>query len=153
MSGSDVIGVVILARHGDREGFYQDPITYTASATKITALGNVRGFDHYAHGLLIHFRVGTRVPAWTAVSVDVHQCIVPDLRAGNEHCALRSNTSTSSGRWRRRARCHLRLVYICGPRFMAGNVKLQFDACQRHDCPSASRRIPIRSKYAFFYFI
>ncbi len=42
MSSSDVIGVVILARHGDREGFYQDPLTYTASATKITALGNVR---------------------------------------------------------------------------------------------------------------
>ncbi len=42
MPSSDVIGVVILARHGDREGFYQDPLTYTASATKITALGNVR---------------------------------------------------------------------------------------------------------------
>ena len=39
---STVIGVVILARHGDREGFYQDPNTYTASSTTITPLGEVR---------------------------------------------------------------------------------------------------------------
>ncbi|KAH9950621.1 phosphoglycerate mutase-like protein [Amylocystis lapponica] len=36
---STVIGVVVLARHGDRQGFYQDPDTYTASSTAITALG------------------------------------------------------------------------------------------------------------------
>ena len=45
MSTSDqstVLGVVVLARHGDRQGFYQDPETYTASATAITPLGEVR---------------------------------------------------------------------------------------------------------------
>jgi len=35
-----VLGVVLLIRHGDREGFYQDPITYDASHTTITPLGN-----------------------------------------------------------------------------------------------------------------
>ena len=39
--GSTVLGVVLLARHGDREGFYQDPNTYTASNTTITPLGEV----------------------------------------------------------------------------------------------------------------
>ena len=39
---STVIGAVILARHGDRQGFYQDPNTYSASATAITPLGEVR---------------------------------------------------------------------------------------------------------------
>src|ERR1700761_6015537 len=34
-----VLGIVILARHGDRLGFYQDPTTYTASGTSITPLG------------------------------------------------------------------------------------------------------------------
>jgi len=34
-----IIGIVVLARHGDREGFYQDPDTYTASSTQITPLG------------------------------------------------------------------------------------------------------------------
>ncbi|SCZ88234.1 BZ3500_MvSof-1268-A1-R1_Chr2-1g04276 [Microbotryum saponariae] len=34
-----VIGVVLLARHGDRAGFYQNPNTYAASKTSITPLG------------------------------------------------------------------------------------------------------------------
>ncbi|EPT00307.1 hypothetical protein FOMPIDRAFT_1163334 [Fomitopsis schrenkii] len=38
-SSSDVIGVVIIARHGDRRGYYQSPDTYTASDTIITPLG------------------------------------------------------------------------------------------------------------------
>lgn len=41
-SSSGLLGVVILARHGDREGFYQDPLTYTAALTSITPLGDVR---------------------------------------------------------------------------------------------------------------
>ncbi len=38
---SKVLGIVVFARHGDRQGFYQDPNTYTASATSITPLGEV----------------------------------------------------------------------------------------------------------------
>ena len=38
---SKVLGVVVFARHGDRQGFYQDPDTYTASSTVITPLGEV----------------------------------------------------------------------------------------------------------------
>ncbi len=38
---SKILGLVLIARHGDREGFYQDPTTYTASATSITPLGVV----------------------------------------------------------------------------------------------------------------
>lgn len=41
-STSGLLGVVVIARHGDREGFYQDPLTYTASETSITPLGDVR---------------------------------------------------------------------------------------------------------------
>lgn len=52
MSSSDnVIGVVVIARHGDREGFYQDPLTYSASLTQITPLGNVR--RAYFHRMLL----------------------------------------------------------------------------------------------------
>ncbi|KAG8748142.1 hypothetical protein FRC10_008875 [Ceratobasidium sp. 414] len=36
---STVIGVVVLTRHGDRQGFYQSPDTYTAAQTAITPLG------------------------------------------------------------------------------------------------------------------
>jgi hypothetical protein len=47
MSNSDskILGVVLLIRHGDREGFYQDPDTYDAANTAITPLGNVQEFQ------------------------------------------------------------------------------------------------------------
>ncbi|KAJ7164700.1 histidine phosphatase superfamily [Mycena crocata] len=38
-SNSTVLGVVILTRHGDRQGFYQSPTTYSPTATSITPLG------------------------------------------------------------------------------------------------------------------
>ncbi|KDQ62176.1 hypothetical protein JAAARDRAFT_30078 [Jaapia argillacea MUCL 33604] len=44
-SDSTVLGVVLLIRHGDRQGFYQDPKTYTPSATSITPLGNVQEYQ------------------------------------------------------------------------------------------------------------
>lgn len=37
--------MVVLARHGDREGFYQNSTDYTPSGTAITALGNVQEFQ------------------------------------------------------------------------------------------------------------
>ncbi|ORY50682.1 histidine phosphatase superfamily [Leucosporidium creatinivorum] len=39
------LGAVILARHGDRQGFYQDPNGYTASDTAITPLGEVQNYQ------------------------------------------------------------------------------------------------------------
>jgi prostatic aicd phosphatase len=42
---SQVLGVVVVSRHGDRRGFYQDPKTYTPSNTEITPLGNQQSFQ------------------------------------------------------------------------------------------------------------
>lgn len=42
---STVIGVVIVTRHGDRQGFYQDPKSYTASDTTITPLGSLQEYQ------------------------------------------------------------------------------------------------------------
>ncbi|KAF9454839.1 phosphoglycerate mutase-like protein [Macrolepiota fuliginosa MF-IS2] len=42
---SQVLGVVFLVRHGDRQGFYQDPKSYTPSNTAITALGTQEEFQ------------------------------------------------------------------------------------------------------------
>jgi hypothetical protein len=39
---SRVLGVIVIARNGDRSSFYQDPFTYAASDTATTALGEVR---------------------------------------------------------------------------------------------------------------
>lgn len=38
---SKVLGVIIIARNGDRSSLYQDPFTYAASDTETTALGEV----------------------------------------------------------------------------------------------------------------
>ncbi|KAF8805235.1 phosphoglycerate mutase-like protein [Phlegmacium glaucopus] len=38
---SKVLGVIIIARNGDRHDFYQDPFTYSGSNTGTTALGEV----------------------------------------------------------------------------------------------------------------
>ncbi|KAG5648396.1 hypothetical protein DXG03_004970 [Asterophora parasitica] len=42
---SKVLGVVLLVRHGDRQGFYQNPSTYTPSNTVLTPLGNQQEFQ------------------------------------------------------------------------------------------------------------
>ena len=34
-----IAGIVVLTRHGDRQGFYQSPTTYAASKTNLTVLG------------------------------------------------------------------------------------------------------------------
>ena len=38
---SEVIGVIVLARNGDRTEYYQDPKTYRGTFTQTTALGEV----------------------------------------------------------------------------------------------------------------
>lgn len=44
MSSSNILGVVLIARHGDRVEFWQDPETYTTSDTSITPLGEAQEF-------------------------------------------------------------------------------------------------------------
>jgi len=44
-SDGKLLGVVILTRHGDRAGFYQDPDTYEATSTVITPLGTKQEFQ------------------------------------------------------------------------------------------------------------
>jgi len=41
----NVLGVVLLVRHGDREGFYQNATDYTPSNTAITPLGNTQEYQ------------------------------------------------------------------------------------------------------------
>ena len=42
VSASTLLGVVLLARHGDRLEFFQDPFTYNPAQTFLTPLGSVR---------------------------------------------------------------------------------------------------------------
>lgn len=50
---SKVLGVIIIARNGDRYSYYQDPFNYAASDTATTALGEVRSiFSRFLQYLL-----------------------------------------------------------------------------------------------------
>lgn len=42
---SKVLGVIVIARNGDRFNYYQDPFTYAASNTETTALGEVESHN------------------------------------------------------------------------------------------------------------
>jgi hypothetical protein len=50
----DLLGVVVLARHGDRDGFYQHPETYDASETELTPLGEVRTRNFPSYSATFH---------------------------------------------------------------------------------------------------
>jgi len=39
IANDTLLGIVLIARHGDRLEFFQDPVTYTTSSTSITPLG------------------------------------------------------------------------------------------------------------------
>jgi prostatic aicd phosphatase len=41
-TAAGLVGVVLLARHGDRTTYYQDPNTYNSTQAYITPLGEVR---------------------------------------------------------------------------------------------------------------
>ncbi|KAL4262408.1 Histidine phosphatase superfamily protein [Pleurotus pulmonarius] len=47
---SEILGVVVLARNGDRTAYYQDPSSYSGSATETTALGEA---DSHQLGALL----------------------------------------------------------------------------------------------------
>ncbi len=61
-----ILGVVILARHGDREEFFQDPYSYETAHTTLTPLGEVWTKSPsfavtYGHLTLLGTRSPTRV--------------------------------------------------------------------------------------------
>ncbi|KAJ8515812.1 hypothetical protein ONZ45_g6809 [Pleurotus djamor] len=42
---SEILGVVVIVRNGDRTAYYQDPESYSGSATETTALGEAESFQ------------------------------------------------------------------------------------------------------------
>jgi lysosomal acid phosphatase len=72
---SQVIGVIVLARNGDRLEYYQDPVNYGATFTETTPLGEVSkaSSDHPRNGLMKRtlLSIGPVVPAWLLVEVSL----------------------------------------------------------------------------------
>ena len=61
---SKVLGVIVIARNGDRYSLYQDPFTYSGSNTETTALGEV-GAIHLIHNVCrLNIEQGRIVLPW-----------------------------------------------------------------------------------------
>ncbi|RXW22878.1 hypothetical protein EST38_g2990 [Candolleomyces aberdarensis] len=65
---SKLLGVVLLARHGDREGFYQDPNTYTPANTAITPLGSQQEYQlgQYLRSVYLNTSSPSYIPGFDA---------------------------------------------------------------------------------------
>ena len=82
---SQLLGVVLLVRHGDRQGFYQTPTTYGATATQITPLGNVRHLPLSKSTSEPTLALATRISAGRALTIDLFECLFPLIHTRNEH--------------------------------------------------------------------
>ncbi|KIY49137.1 phosphoglycerate mutase-like protein [Fistulina hepatica ATCC 64428] len=75
MKVQNIIGAVVLARHGDRQGFYQDPTTYAASNAVITPLGNQQEYQlgELLRSLYLDTSSSTYIPGISTDLVNVSQ--------------------------------------------------------------------------------
>ncbi|KAM0791863.1 hypothetical protein ACM66B_004120 [Microbotryomycetes sp. NB124-2] len=69
-----VLGVVIMARHGDRSGFYQDPTSYKTTSTAITPLGEQQC---YQLGQLLRSRYGNETSETYVTGLETGDTLVP----------------------------------------------------------------------------
>ncbi|KAG7091478.1 hypothetical protein E1B28_010509 [Marasmius oreades] len=99
MSDSKVLGVLILARHGDRQGFYQSPTSYTPTATKITPLGNREEFllGQYLRARYLNASSPTFISNVNASIVDPNQVLVRADAGGEGGVILQSAMSLTQG--------------------------------------------------------
>lgn len=109
---SQIKGIIMWARHGDRQGFYQDPITYTASATSITPLGEVCGIglDSVSRLEGSHVRTGPRVPARRLHSLPLSHANVPIVHQHHVP-VVQPSAGPGSRRCWWRGRCHFRQLH------------------------------------------
>ncbi|KDQ50369.1 hypothetical protein JAAARDRAFT_211778 [Jaapia argillacea MUCL 33604] len=100
-SDSVVLGVVLIARHGDRQGFYQDPLTYTASATAITPLGNQQEYQlgQYIRALYLNESSPSYIQGVTADLFNQNQVEVRADAGGEGGVIFDSAVSLLQGLW------------------------------------------------------
>lgn len=96
---SKVLGVVLLVRHGDRQGFYQSPTTYTPSNTILTPLGNQQEFQlgTQLHGLYLNDSSPSRIEGINNTLVNYAQLRVRADAGGEAGVILNSAMSLLQG--------------------------------------------------------
>ncbi|EJT96988.1 phosphoglycerate mutase-like protein [Dacryopinax primogenitus] len=74
------IGLILITRHGDRQGFYQDPTSYTASNTVITPLGELQEFQS-GTGVRVRYLTPGGASYMPALSPQIPSLTQIDVRA------------------------------------------------------------------------
>ncbi|KIK90471.1 hypothetical protein PAXRUDRAFT_151872 [Paxillus rubicundulus Ve08.2h10] len=97
----EIIGVVLLVRHGDRMGFYQDPTTYTATATQITPLGNQQEFllGGYLRSLYLNESSPSYIPGMSTALFNQSQVYIRADLGGESGVIYDSCVSLTQGLW------------------------------------------------------
>ncbi|KAF9646303.1 phosphoglycerate mutase-like protein [Thelephora ganbajun] len=98
---SQVLGVIVMTRHGDRRGFYQDPKTYTPSNTGVTPLGNQQSFQL---GEYLRSRYLTRSSPHSIQNIspdllEPDQVLIRADGGGEGNVIYNSAVSTMQGMW------------------------------------------------------
>jgi hypothetical protein len=98
---SQLLGVIVLARHGDRLGFYQNPNTYTTSNTQITPLGNQQAFQlgAYLRSRYLNISSPNFIQNISQGVVDPDQILIRADAGGEGDVIYDSAVSTMQGMW------------------------------------------------------
>jgi len=97
----EIMGVVVLVRHGDRMGFYQSPTTYTATATQITPLGNQQEFllGEYLRSLYLNESSPSYIPGMSTGLFNQSQVYIRADLGGESGVIYDSCVSLTQGLW------------------------------------------------------
>ncbi|KAL0946289.1 hypothetical protein HGRIS_012539 [Hohenbuehelia grisea] len=96
---SKVLGIILLARHGDRLEFFQDPLTYTPSETTLTALGTVQVFrlGSFLRSRYLNPRSSSFISGINTDLVDINQLLFRADAAGEGSIILSRFTPWGKG--------------------------------------------------------
>ncbi|KAH7913424.1 histidine phosphatase superfamily [Hygrophoropsis aurantiaca] len=100
-SDSQVLGVVLIVRHGDRQGFYQDPDTYTPTATAITPLGNAEEYQlgTYLRAIYLNATSPSYIPGISTGLFNQTQVFIQADLGGEDGVVYDSCVSLTQGLW------------------------------------------------------
>ncbi|EIM86685.1 phosphoglycerate mutase-like protein [Stereum hirsutum FP-91666 SS1] len=98
-ASAGLLGVLILARHGDRLEFFQDPLTYTPSETQLTPLGTVEEFQlgSFLRETYISASSPSAIAKISFPVANLDQLLVRADAAGEGSTILRSMGALTSG--------------------------------------------------------
>ena len=132
---SKVLGVIIIARNGDRFNYYQDPLTYAGSDTETTALGVVICFLPLIHQMLTHLLSGRVQHSGFHSSLHILRQQLSLIRWGHSLRPGRQQWSQSPCQGRSRRHSRFRLCHFSAPRSFPTQSEKQDRSCQwNHYC-------------------